>query len=422
MKRNQLKTILLLLVCLCGVESMHSQGSFDIFGGYGTDVRAGLNYNLFFSSKQWGVSTGLEVGRWQQTYSRDQINLQYDIAVPNGLPLDSRFTFHAFLSGYDEKQYYTTLNIPIMVCFQTESKHAFYVRAGLKVGLPMSSYSNARATSVQTKAYSDYTNQWYEDIPERGFSSYHNVKSKDDLKINVAYMAALELGVRWYSRSAISIYTGVYLDWGLNDLRKDNTFVPLLAYNETRPQEYHLGSALYSQWEGHSDTDKLQNLSLGIKVGVSFGKKAKKKETFLPSAPEVQPPPQHDSKPVSTPDSEQLAYEYRLLTLSQPVNYYEKDQWEPDRTQLSILEEKVAILLRYPHLCVTLEAYVPDSEVASGLGRKRIEAISEYLITRGISASRLQMGNEVHTYPSAPDDDEDVLKKNRRVEVNTCQR
>ena len=105
-----------------------------------------------------------------------------------------------------------------------------------------------------------------------GFGSFTQTDKKGNLDLNVAIQLTLETGIKWKLTNSTDFYTGVYVDYGLNDIKK--TDKNILEYNQTRPTDFINNSILSSthitEHGSGKLVDKVIPLSLGLKLGFAF--------------------------------------------------------------------------------------------------------------------------------------------------------
>jgi hypothetical protein len=231
----------------------------------GAGGNVGLGYAYFFTP-QWGVSTGIGAAFYNSSAKIAAFDGSYLINTPAGLPDDSEFTLSYRYEGFKEKQKAAYLQIPVMAEYRTTGANIFYASAGVKIGVPLKARYATTLASYTTKGFSDYTGLDYENMPTHGFSTYKNEATSGSLKTRVAIFGALETGMKWQLADRWALYTGVYLDYGFNNIRKNDSAERLLQYNEASPTDYGYHSLI--------ETDKVSKMNLwsvGIKVRVAMG-------------------------------------------------------------------------------------------------------------------------------------------------------
>jgi hypothetical protein len=118
----------------------------------------------------------------------------------------------------------------------------------------------------------------YENLPDYGFVSEKAFpKAKSDIKLNTAYMASVELGVKSFLINKMSVYTGIYIDYGLNDIRSkedvsDNA--NLVVYQPQDPANFVYNTAF------HSYSKQMKPFAIGVIARLTLAKKAWDKNFF----------------------------------------------------------------------------------------------------------------------------------------------
>ena len=236
-------------------------------GGGGVDF--GLGYTYGFTrervtdaksifSERFGIYTGIGFGFYSAS-----AKVADEYKSPNQIDSDGdEFDLTTTLSGYKEKQKTVFLNIPVMGEYHLEP---FYVRAGLKFGIPLSGkYSAKDATFKNISEYPKYESK-ITDIEWLSCGEF----TKDvggDVDLGVAVMVALEAGYKYRLKSNVVLYGGVYLDAGVNNVAKKNSESSLLLvnYDKGNPSEFTTNSVM------SSFADKTKIMAVGVKVQVAW--------------------------------------------------------------------------------------------------------------------------------------------------------
>lgn len=228
----------------------------------------GVGYHFFFIPKL-GIRIGVDFSLHNASFTLDNSSLRYmttDIE-------DSVFEFRSTVNNYKEKQYVIMLNIPLMLQFQTGAKHQFYVAAGGKVGLPLSGKYNSSKATVYNSGYYDMENYEYTTQLFMGFGQFSG--SSRYLKFKTAFFASAEIGAKWMMRDGYKFYTGVYLDYGLNNIAKQRSEPSqFLKYNTARPSDFAVNSIIESQYSQNGElksfTNKIFPIAAGVKLMLAF--------------------------------------------------------------------------------------------------------------------------------------------------------
>jgi outer membrane protein OmpA-like peptidoglycan-associated protein len=260
----------------------------------------GLGYTVYFHRK-WGIFSGVEIALYNTTYSLPFLKNMYtrqgfDDLTPGWTSENEKIDYHTELSNYTEKQQQYNINIPLMLQFQTplaNGGHQFFAMAGAKLGVQLRSTYNVN-TELYTWYYDHKTNQefrpnptnygnpYLEDLGCFNRLDYSTGKQKNQFK--PAGLAVAELGIKWRLNSKQSLYTGLYVDYGFNNIgkQKDNRFfefdpvsVKMTSNSVLTSQYAHNGAAV------KSFTEKVSPVAFGIKIrfGINMCKTPKNKTT-----------------------------------------------------------------------------------------------------------------------------------------------
>lgn len=227
----------------------------------------GVGYNYFFTD-QWSLGTGLELSLYNAKTTFDTYS---DAYKSNDGEYD--FEFRSTVNGYEEKQNTMFLNIPIIAQFQMPifGENQFYAAGGFKFGIPVSKKYKVSSATLNN---SGYYAQWSEqngrelvmDSQEfMGFGKFDKSGDKKDLDLKVACILSLEAGMKWKVGEELSLYTGAYFDYGLNDINKNND-KKLVQYHTADPANFITNSIVHTKL-----TDKVVPMAAGLKVRLAFG-------------------------------------------------------------------------------------------------------------------------------------------------------
>lgn len=248
---------------------IEGEGSSSMSGGIG------FGYTYFFK-KNIGITTGLDFAFYNQDLKFGELsgNQQaFDI------DLQKDFEFRYSLFNYKEEQSVFYLNIPIMLNFQyaeTESV-AFYAAGGFKIGLPINGKYKSAGGDLKTSGYFPHNGDVIDDIPFRGFGEFPVTSHDDKIKYGMSFSLAFETGAKWELPNNMFLYTGVFVDYGLNDIKEKQTEENLLVqYNSLNPEDHIYNGILSSTYQkdgqNKSIISKINTMGYGIKVRLAFGK------------------------------------------------------------------------------------------------------------------------------------------------------
>jgi len=278
-------SIVLLLACI-SLQAQHKH-EFSAYAGGGmstlkyntiegkqknnTGSLFGFGYTHFVSPKI-GLNTSIEFSFYNAEAIYDNLSDRY---MTNDINNDA-FEYRTTVNDYEEKQRAAYLNIPLMVQYQFPTKkHLFYAAAGGKIGLPLSGTYQVKKGIMKNSGYYEEEDYEYTTQEFLGFGTFRAKESSEELDFKISFMLSAEAGMKWKLKDDLYLYTGAYIDYGLNNIRKNEGVTPLVSYNRLRPQDPILNSVLTSQYlkdGGHRIfTDKVAPMAIGIKVKIAFG-------------------------------------------------------------------------------------------------------------------------------------------------------
>lgn len=300
-----MKNVIKVMVCSIGVfcsygqlyaqeqDTNISRHEVSVNGGLGLstlkyDVKQGshkskMGHTLGFGytyhiDENFGIKTGLEFVFYKSEAKLSKFADSYRSTDTSG-----EFNFNTSVNDYSEKQQATYLNIPIMGQYQWPAFNGsqYYVAAGFTVGIPLSGkYKTSGASFKTTGSDFDYIENppIIEDTESLGFYSFEGRKINESLKFNIAVSVSLEAGVKWKLVEGMNLYTGIYTNYGVNDIRKGdknkNFLVYEPPYNNVKAKDFQQNSILHSQIsDGKNEksmTGKVRVLDLGLKLRLSY--------------------------------------------------------------------------------------------------------------------------------------------------------
>lgn len=237
----------------------------------------GFGYTYFFNGNI-GLSSGLDFAFYNQKLQIDELSENH---AAFDLDIQKDFDFRYTLKNYEEEQNAFYLNIPIMLNYQfgKSRKVRFYGAGGFKIGLPVNGKYKTTSGELATSGYYPHTGDLIDDIPFRGFGNF-DVRSFDDkVKYKMSFNLAIEGGAKWKIPNDLWLYTGLFVDYGLNDIKKTNEEdgKPLVQYNPLNPEDHiYNGIASSSNKDKNGNQTqlitKVNTMSYGLKIRLAFGK------------------------------------------------------------------------------------------------------------------------------------------------------
>ncbi len=412
--------------------------------------QAGLGYHFFFSP-HWGIGIGANFAIYNGGMSIDDYSKTQTTTNPSG----TAFEFQVSSSDYKEPVQTMMVTIPLMVQYQTTGKTAFYAALGGKVGIPVSATGKTEG-SFTTKGKYDIINVTYQDLPDYGFVSDQAFpENETDLTLKTAFMASAELGVKWRLGAKTSLYTGLYADYGLNDIL-DKEAAPantnLVVYQPNTPTQFAYNTATNSYAEQIAPLAAGITLRLAFGCGSRDGARPVSTETVKP----VQQQPVDDSaaraaeakrladeeaarqRAAAEAEANRLAQEKaaaeraaaeqiakQKAIIQEPVERYALSQVELTDAQKKELDERIALLQQNPNLNFYIYGHTCDlggDEVNERVGLQRAEKAKAYMLAKGIDPKRiLGTASKLDREPIVPNTSEENRRINRRVEVKIAE-
>jgi hypothetical protein len=270
-----------------GLSTLRYQlSSGDYSGGFGGDFGIGYTY---FSVKEravktgkvfqehWGIHTGIGLGFYNAKAKLNNVKT-VTANLDDGDAVFNKFDLHTILSGYNETQKAVFLNIPVMASFQIEQ---FYVMTGIKFGIPLNGKYNSKDATLTNLAYYPELNGWLPDpnnlekAPKfRGLGEFKGKKYDGKIDLGVSTMLSLETGMKWSLNDNLVLYTGMYFDYGLNNVVKGGN-KPFINYPLNNPENFTTNSVLSSYIDSSKSstfTDKVNVMAVGIKLRLALEK------------------------------------------------------------------------------------------------------------------------------------------------------
>ncbi|MDR1090673.1 MAG: PorT family protein [Prevotella sp.] len=231
----------------------------------------GIGYTYFLNSK-WGINTGLEVDFYSTDAESDGLAGRYTETYSDDTRTEEMY-FNSSYTNYKETQHVTCLSIPIRIQYQlpVSETTTFYAVPGIKLGFAISGKYDLAAAKLTTWGEFPETLQQFYNMPEHGFTAINNVSSSDDLSFGLNLALSVETGLKWKLSDKLSLYTGLYIDYGLSDVSPGKKDVSLVNYNNNEPYKLKTNSLLTAKQGEKAYVDKVNLLSAGVTVKLAFG-------------------------------------------------------------------------------------------------------------------------------------------------------
>ncbi|WP_232764153.1 hypothetical protein [Salegentibacter salinarum] len=276
--------IMFTLICVSGQVlaqsnnevSFYLQGSFSELSyealGNNSELENGFGVGAkyaYYLSDNWSIGTGAEFQYMEGSVFLPNIQGAFMTQDPEG----EEFEFRYNANNFSENQEVYFLHIPLKIQYESTGMTRFYAAAGVKAGLVLDSKYRSSATSLETIGYYPQYDVELADPQFAGFGEFgvvNSVKSGLDLQTN--FVAHLESGVKLMLENSQSLYMGLFMDYGLNDIKPGVSGERLIDYNNQNPTAFTTGSLLSSRSDMNSVlyVEEVRTLAFGLEIQYAF--------------------------------------------------------------------------------------------------------------------------------------------------------
>ena len=146
----------------------------------------------------------------------------------------SAFKYNVTPQDYEETQRFYAVGVPLKLQYEHEGKTRWYVNAGFRFIFPFMAKFKASAKEMTVSGYYPDYDIEVKSMPQHGFGTIANWKDEGTQVLNPALATSAGAGMSFMLTEKLQLYTGVYFDYGLTNMRSDNRQHPYLAeYNPT---------------------------------------------------------------------------------------------------------------------------------------------------------------------------------------------
>ncbi|MFZ0490746.1 MAG: outer membrane beta-barrel protein [Salegentibacter sp.] len=232
----------------------------------GFSIGAGYSYYL---SKNWSIGTGAELQYLEGSAYLSSVEDAYTTVDSEG----EEFEFRYQVGDFWENQYAYFLNVPLKIQYETGDITRFYAAAGAKVGFVLQSEYDTEGSSLTTSGYYAQYDAELSDPKFAGFGDFGAIKtSRKDLGLQTNLVLNLETGVKFMLENDQALYMGLFVDYGLKDIKPEVDQANLIAYNTEDPMNFMNSSLLTSvkNTEATPYVDEVKTLAFGLKIQYAF--------------------------------------------------------------------------------------------------------------------------------------------------------
>jgi len=256
----------------------------------------------------------------------------------------------------------------------------WYLNAGGKVFLPFASSFALSAKQLVLSGYYPDFNIEIANLPQHGFGTINNWKATASPKLKPTAALSAATGFGFGLAHGLRLYAGVYVDYGLTDMRDSKDYKPLAPYSATGVNTVKAGSLLNSPYAG-----QVNLLSFGIQLKLGLGSPVAKEKPAREkkSKNQLETQPKKDSIGDDERD-----------VIAMPVVFGRLSDSTLPETQKNHLDEVADILKKFPKVRLSLMGFVCNSDADtedSKFGVGRANAVAQYLVSKGVDAARLEV-------------------------------
>jgi OOP family OmpA-OmpF porin len=350
----------------------------------------GLLYT-FALGRSWGLITGITGGVY-----RTQASLPNGTTFKNYQIDDegSAFQYSMKTVGYKETQQFLAAGVPLQLQFHTAGPGTqWYFNGGGKFIFPSGANVTITAQQLTLSGYYPDYNVNVSNLPQHGFGSITNWKASNTVVLKPAAALTAATGVSFNLSSGTRLYTGLYAEYGLTDLKSGNDSMPFVTYSPSGISAIKASGVLNMQNAG-----PVKLLAFGLQIRLSFG------------AAKARPAARHSTETEShkpTNPADTLLSDDEADTIERPVVFGVIDETALPEIQKAHLDQVAGILLRYPGIRISVVGHICNSgseTEKTKVGMARARAVAHYLETKGIDRSRMDVSAVDKSDPVEPFD------------------
>jgi OmpA-OmpF porin, OOP family len=303
----------------------------------------------------------------------------------------SAFQYNMRTTGYKETQRVFAAGIPLLLQYHTAGAGTqWYIDGGGKVIFPAGVSSNVSAQQLNLSGYYPDYNVVVTNLPQHGFGTLNNWKAHASAELRPAAALSAATGVSFRLSRGTRLYAGLFVEYGLTDLKARGDSMPLVTYNPTSVSGLNANGVLKMQNAG-----RMTSLILGLQVKLSF-------ETAM-SRPKVRPKPKRLPQDTTTAN---ISDEEADL-IQQPLIYGIVQKVEVPFVLKLHLDSVASIMMQHPNIRISIVGHYCSAERETEdqkTGIARAESVANYLKGKGIRRSRMDIGAVNEGDPLEPSD------------------
>ncbi|OXB11786.1 hypothetical protein B0A81_00045 [Flavobacterium plurextorum] len=392
-----------------------------------TGFGIGLGYT-YYISKHWGITTGLEGQYSQNSFKLNEGTTFTSYEVDDQ---GSAFEYRVSPKNYAEDQNFFSIVVPILLQYRTDisTKTGFYLGVGAKALFPGKLKSNVSASEIQISGYYPDLDLVIDNLPSHGFGKIANWKGSTRTSLANSILLSAESGLSFKLKDNLNLYTGVYFDYGLNELAKSNSDSNLVTYSAKDVNMIEPNGVIKNE----KVVQKSNYLAAGIQVKLGFSIKKKNQLPApvqnTPSAVQTTEPAKVEQKTEAAvvetaPEKKEVITAENIILIEQPVGFTTVGNTDLSPDVIPRLDEIAVILKKDKTAVLEVTGYtcnIGSNERNQEIGMLRAKSVADYLQGKGIENNRIHLKSKGQTDPLVPNTSEENRIKNRRVSMEVIQ-
>ncbi|MBN8850735.1 MAG: OmpA family protein [Sphingobacteriales bacterium] len=351
----------------------------------------GLNYTFRLSS-QLGLLTGVTAGLYRTQITLPDGQLFTYNAVDD---MGSAFEYRLKFTGYKETQHFLAAGIPLLLQYHTGGDGMqWYIEGGAKLLIPFNASTQISARQVDLTGYYPDFNVELSDLPQHGFGTLDNWKTTGTLKLRPAAALHAGTGIIFKLSPGMSLYTGLFIDYGLNNLKDNSDTSRFVTYNSNGTNGPQASSVLNTK-----NTDRSTLLSYGLQIRLGLGHGRARSITRPDTAAPLE---KVTAQPLSPPAPTTLSSEDAAI-IDEPIIFGIVGEISIPELQRSHLDDLANLLKRNPGIRLSIVGHYCDGERTTEkktVGEARAKAVAKYLQKKGIPRNRMTANPAAESDPA----------------------
>jgi OOP family OmpA-OmpF porin len=344
--------------------------------------------HIFPVGGRWNLLTGItgSVYRTEARFPDGAVLADYQVDDEG-----SAFQYNMKITGYKETQRFFAAGIPLLLQYHTaDAGTQWYIDGGGKVLFPTSVSSNVSVQQLSLSGYYPDYNVMVTNLPQHGFGTLNNWKARASAELRPAAALSAATGFSFRLPRGTRLYAGLFVEYGLTDLKAKGDSMPLVTYNPTGVSGLNANGVLNMQNAG-----RMTSLTLGLQVKLSF-ETARSRVKVRPKPKQL---PQDTATANISDDEADLIQQPIVFGIIQKVEV-------PGFARLH-LDGIASIMMQHPNIRISIVGHICSSGTEKEdpkIGIARAKAVVRYLKSKGIRQSRMDISVANESDPVLPND------------------